>query len=161
MKINQIKAAILIFGISMFISCSEFTAPQIVSMQNIQFQSLRNNELHFSLESTIKNTNTIPLWVDKMEVAVFFDGELVGTADSPEQIKLPGNTTSDVTLHYKVPIKKLKSNFISLLSKKEIQLKVEGKYTFKNDLKDITIPYTYETPFNMKKHLSGLLLGSI
>ena len=160
MKFLKYTAA-LILGTTFLIACNNFTAPEFVAMKGLKFNSFSNNKLNFSLNSVIKNPNPIPLWVDAVDVDVYFDDKMIGNASSKEQIKLEAGKESEITLNYSVPVDKLKDNLMSLIVRKEVIIKVDGKYTFRNDIKDITIPYTYTTPINFKKEVSGYLLGSL
>lgn len=161
MKPFRLALVALFLGTTFLTACERFTAPEIISMKNLRFTSFKDNRLNFSLNSVIKNPNPVTLWVDGVDVDVFFDDEMIGNASSKEKIQLEANKESEITLNYSVPVNKLKDNLMSLVLKKEVVIKVDGKYTFKNEIKDITIPYTYTTPINFKKEVGGYLLGDL
>lgn len=161
MRTLQCAVASLIVSVAFLVACSSFTAPEFVSMKNLQFNSFKDNHLNFSLNSVIKNPNSIPLWVDGIDVDVYFDDKMVGNASSKEKKLLKANKESEITLNYSVPVDKLKGNLMALVIKKEVVVKVDGKYTFRNDLKDITIPYVYTTHINFKKEVGGYLLENL
>ncbi len=161
MKNLKFTAVALILGIVFLTACNRFTAPEFIAMKNLKFNSFKDNKLNFSLNSVIKNPNPIPLWVDGIDVDVYFDDNMIGNASSVEKIELAANKESEITLNYSVPIDKLKDNLMSLVMKKEVVIKVDGRYTFRNDIKDITVPYTYTTPINFRKEVGGYLLGNL
>lgn len=161
MKSLRFAVVVLLLGVMFLTACDNFTAPEILSMKNLRFTSFRDNRLNFSLNSVVKNPNPLPIWVDGVDVDVFFDNELVGNASSKEKIELAANKESEITLNYSVPVDKLKDNLMALILKKEVVVKVDGKYTFKNEIKDITIPYAYTSPINFKKEVGGYLLGNL
>ena len=161
MKPFRLAPVALLLVILFLTACENFTAPEIMSMKSLRFTSYQDNRLNFSLNSVIKNPNPVPLWVDGIDVDVYFDDEMVGNASSKEKIELPAKKESEITLNYSVPVDKLKDNLMALILKKEVVIKVDGEYTFKNDLKDITIPYAYTTPINFKKEVGSYLLGNL
>lgn len=161
MRILKTTVASLILGLAVLTACNNFTAPEFISMKNLKFTSFKDNHLNFSLKSVVKNPNPIPLWVDRVDVDVYFDDKMVGNASSKEKIQLDANKESEITLNYSVPVDKLKDNLMALILEKEVLIKVDGKYTFRNDIKDITIPYVYATPINFKKEVGGYLLGNL
>jgi LEA14-like dessication related protein len=161
MKNLKFTTVALILGIVFLTASNRFTAPEFIAMKNLKFNSFKDNKLNFSLNSVIKNPNPVPLWVDGIDVDVYFDDNMIGNASSVEKIELAANKESEITLNYSVPIDKLKDNLMSLVMKKEVVIKVDGRYTFRNDIKDITVPYTYTTPINFRKEVGGYLLGNL
>jgi LEA14-like dessication related protein len=162
MKSLKFTVTALIIGMTVFITaCNKFTAPEFISMKNMKFTSYSDHKLNFSLNSVIKNPNPVDLWIDGVDVDVYFDDKMIGNASSNNKIQLDANKESEITLNYSVPVDKIKENLMSLVMKKEVVIKVDGKYTFKNDIKDITIPYVYSTPINFRKEVGGYLLGNI
>jgi LEA14-like dessication related protein len=158
-KTYRYQMVIMILGLAFLTACNQFTAPEFVAMKNLRFTSYKDNKLNFSLDAVIKNPNPIKLWVDGVDVDVYFDDKMIGNALSTEKIQLEANKESAITLNYRIPVNKLKDNLMSLVMKKNVVIKVDGKYTFRNDIKDITIPYTYTAPVNFKKEVAGYLLG--
>lgn len=161
MKTLKSTVITLILGLTFLTACDKFTAPEFISMKNLKFNSYSDRKLNFSLNSVVKNPNPINLWIDGVDVDVYFDDKMIGNASSKDKIQLEANKESEITLNYSVPVDKLKENLMSLVMKKEVIIKVDGKYTFRNDIKDITIPYVYTTPINFRKEVGGYLLGNL
>lgn len=156
MKVLRFILVTLILGICFLTACEKFVAPEFISMKDLKFISFKNNRLSFSISSIIKNPNTFTLWMDGAAVDIYFDKEKIGHVISEDKIKLEAEKESEITLNYCVALDKLKGGALILIMKKAVSMKIDGMYTFRNDIKSVTIPYAYQTPINFKKEIDRL-----
>lgn len=159
MKVLRFILVTLILGICFLTACEKFLAPEFISMKDLKFTSFKNNRLNFSISPIIKNPNTFTLWMDGADVDIYFDEEKIGHASSEDKIKLEAEKESEITLNYSVTLDKLKSGPLLLIMKKAVSIKIDGIYTFRNDIKNVTVPYACQTPINFEKELDRLSAG--
>lgn len=153
-----IPSLLLFFGLC--ISC-QFNYPELVKIKELKLKGYNplTKTLSLSYKPTVHNTNDYPLWVDKVETEILFDGYSLGTTSSDQRIKLAANEDSEFLLDQKIKVDEFIKQLRAGLKKDSISIELDGKYTFKAKETEITVPYSYQTYVNPKKDLARLLLG--
>lgn len=157
---NSILLSSLLLILSLCISC-QFNYPELVKIQELKLKGYNplTKTLSLSYKPTVHNDNDFPLWVDKVETEILFDGYSLGTTKSDKRIKLGANQDSKFLLDQKIKVDEFIKQLRSGLKKDSISIELDGKYTFKAQEAEITLPYSYKTFVNPKKDLARLLLG--
>lgn len=153
-----ISSLLLLLGLC--ISC-QFSAPKLVKVKDFKLKGYNplSKTLSISYKPTVHNNNDYPLWVDKVETEILFDGFSLGTTSSDKRIKLEANQDSEFLLDQKIKVDEFIKQLRAGLDKDSISIELDGKYTFLAKETEITLPYSYKTYVNPKKDLARLLLG--
>lgn len=150
----------LLFLLGLCISC-QFNYPELVKIKELKLKGYNplNKTLSLSYRPTVHNPNDYPLWVDRVETEILFDGVSLGNTSSDKRIKLAAKEDSEFLLDQKIKVDEFIKQIRAAAKKDSISLEIDGKYTFKAKEAEITLPYSYQTYVNPKKDLARLLLG--
>jgi LEA14-like dessication related protein len=160
MKNPMRNCILLCFTLILFSSCS-YEYPEVKGIRQVMFKSLSGDVLKVQINPVIHNPNPVPFWVDYTIVEVRLDKKDLGQSESTKRIDIKANGDSEFPLDLSIPVKgiNLKQEIPKWILKDSILLEMDGKYTFKNSVKDVTVPYNYKTWIEPKKELARLLIS--
>lgn len=135
--------------------------PEVIGVKKFKLKGFDPFQQKLTIEYSpiVRNPNSIPFWVDQVHTEIYLDNEFLGTADSDKRIDIKANSDSDFPIRQGVKVESFINQVKGLLNKDSVEIKIDGKYTFKAAKRKVVVPYVYKTYVYPKKELQNLIFS--
>lgn len=146
MKNNRIPFAIFCLLIMFFVACDAPQQPEFKNFKNLKFNGLKGKKINLTGEAIFNNPNIFGITLTNTDLDVYLDNEKSGHVLQKNSIAVPANSDFSVPVNVDVETKNLLGKALSLLTKKDIKVRLNGYITVKAMDLDIKVPVNYEQP---------------
>jgi LEA14-like dessication related protein len=117
-----------LLSITIFFICGFqiFEEPEFVEVRNFRVHELGVRESKLKMELFYFNPNGFALTLKKADLDVFLDNRYLGKTILDTLIRIPARDTFYLPVHMQVNMKNLLPNAWTAISRKEVELKMEG-----------------------------------
>lgn len=118
---------ILVFFGTSFSTGQLIREPDFLDAKNFSIGQIGAKESRVNVELVYFNANNFPLQMKRADLDVFVDQRFVGKTILDTLIHVPAKDTFSVPVQVKVDMKNLFPNILTLLTRNEIELKIDGR----------------------------------
>ena len=117
--------------------------PRFIELRNFGFGQLSMKQSIVTADMFFFNPNSFQLQLKKIDLDIYFDSRYAGKTILDTLIYVPAKDTFSVPVDILVDMKNLFPNILSIVTKEEIGLKVEGKVRVGRSGIFINVPVKY------------------
>lgn len=139
------KAAILLLGLFVIVSCSPPRSLEYKTYHNFAIKSLGFNKTAISLDLEYYNPNNFGMQLKNTDLDIFIDGNLLGHSTSDSLIRIPRRGTFILPVKFDVDMQNAFKNAWKTLTGKQISIRLKGKIKAGKGNVFMSIPVNYET----------------